>query len=224
MTPATFVKRIRADFEAHRNPVDAGPMSKYMLFKFPFLGIRAPQCTALLKPLFAEAKPWVDERFLDAVSKALWKLPEREYHHAGAYLLHRFQPRLTPVSIALLRELIQKNSWWDTVDALASRCVGPLVLRYPRLRGEMDAWSMDEDFWIRRCAIIHQLGYKEKTDVERLFRYCVENAADKEFFIRKAIGWALRQYARTDAQAVVEFIGEHPEFSNLSKREALKHC
>ena len=175
-------------------------------------------------PLIVEAKPSIDEPFLRDASTALWQLPEREHHYAAMMLLDRHKTKLTPVSISLLRELIQKNSWWDSVDALASHCVGTLVLRHPRLQGEMDAWSEDEDFWIRRCAIIHQIHSKEKTDAGRLFRYCVANAAGKEFLIRKAIGWALRQYAYTDAKAVVEFVAEHPELSNLSKREALKHC
>ena len=224
MGPALLVKRIRADFEANRNPVDAVPMAKYMLHKFPFFGIRAPQCRALLKPLFIEAKPSINEAFLHDAARALFKLPEREYHHAAASLLNQFRATLTPVSVGLLRELIQKNSWWDTVDALSAQCVGAMVLRHTRLQGEMDAWAADTDFWIRRCAIIHQLSFREKTDVERLFAYCEANAADKEFFIRKAIGWALRQYARTDARAVMRFVAEHPELSNLSKREALKHC
>ena len=224
MTAALLVKRIRADFEANRNPLDAVPMAKYMLHKFPFLGIRAPQCRALLKPLFIEAKPSINEAFLHDAARALFKLPEREYHCAAVVLLDQFRATLTPVSIGLLRELIQKNSWWDTVDALSSHSVGALVLRYPRLQGEMDAWAADADFWVRRCAIIHQLSYREKTDIARLCAYCEANAADKEFFIRKAIGWALRQYARTDARAVMRFVAEHPELSNLSKREALKHC
>ena len=221
---AAFVKRIRADFEANRNPVNAAPMAKYMLNQFPFLGIHMPQCRALLTPAMLEFKPWIDEKFLEHAARAMFRLPEREYHHAAVMLLDRFQSKLTRVSIALLRELIQKNSWWDTVDALSTRCVGPLVLRYPRLQGEMDAWSTDADLWIRRCAIVHQLRHKSRTDVERLFSYCVANAADKDFFIRKAIGWALRYHARTDARAVVEFVAEHPELSNLSKKEALKHC
>ena len=224
MTSTAFVKAVRNAFEAHRNAELAGPMSKYLLNKFPFLGLRMPVMTAAMDPIVKSVKPFVDETFLRQAARALWRLPEREYHHAAAYLLHKYEKRLTAVSITLLRELIQTKSWWDSVDALATRCVGPLVLRYPRLQGEMDAWSRDEDFWVRRVAIIHQLGYRERTGAERLFTYCSANAWDQEFFIRKAIGWALRQYARTDARAVMEFVELHPELSNLSKREALKHC
>jgi 3-methyladenine DNA glycosylase AlkD len=221
MKPAAdLVRAIRKDLESRRNPELAAPMSRYLLNKFPFLGIRTPDLVAAMKPFLSVS----DEAVLADVARRLWKLREREYHHAAAYMLHRKQKFLTPVIVPLLRELIQTNSWWDTVDALATRCVGPLVSRYPRLAAEMDAWSVDEDFWIRRTAIIHQLSFREQTDVDRLFGFCVANAADREFFIRKAIGWALRQYARTDARAVVRFVASHPELSSLSKREALKHC
>jgi 3-methyladenine DNA glycosylase AlkD len=219
-----LVTAVRREFRANRNAELAAPMSRYMLGKFPFLGIRTPDMLSLLRPLADLHKPKTDEQFLSAVSRALWKLPEREFHHAAAYLLYRHNKLLTPVSLPLLRELIQTNPWWDSVDAIATRCVGPLVLRYPKLQAEMDAWSTDPDMWIRRCAIIHQLSYRDRTDTERLFEYCAVNASDKEFFIRKAIGWALRQYAKTDARAVVRFVESHPELSNLSKREALKHC
>jgi 3-methyladenine DNA glycosylase AlkD len=219
-----FVAAVQREFDANRNPELAVPMAKYMLGKFPFLGIRTPHMVSLLRPIADLHKPHIDEPFLAKTSRAMWKLPEREYHHAAAYFLYRHNKLLTPVSLPLLRELIQTNQWWDSVDALATRCLGPLVLRYPKLRGEMDAWSTDPDMWIRRCAIIHQLSYRDRTDVERLFEYCTANASDKEFFIRKAIGWALRQYARTDARAVVRYVKSHPELSNLSKREALKHC
>ncbi len=224
MKPVAFVRAIRKDLEARRNPELAAPMARYMLDKFPFLGLRTPDLNAALHPHFLAARPAMDEEFLREASRLLWKLPEREFHHGAAYLLHREQKRMSAVSLTWLRELIQKNAWWDSVDALSTRCVGPLVLRHPKLQAEMDAWSVDEDFWIRRCAIIHQLGFKERTDAGRLFEYCVANAADREFFIRKAVGWALRQYARTDARAVVRFVEAHPELSNLSKREALKHC
>lgn len=199
-------------------------MRSYLLGQFPFLGIPTPQRRALLKPILAEAKPWINEAFMQRVSRAFWNLPEREYHHAAITLLDGFPSKLSPVSLPLLRELIQTKPWWDTVDTLSRHCVAQLVLRYPALRAEMDAWSEDENRWIRRCAIVHQILYKEKSDVERLFEYCTANAGDPDFFIRKAIGWALRQYAYTDARAVVEFVESHPELSNLSKREALKHC
>ena len=217
-----FVLQVRAAFEAERNPAQAEPMARYMRNLFPFLGLKTPQYLALFQPLLKNARPYIDERFLAAAAKALWKLPEREFHHAANELLDRHEKVLTPASLPMLRGLIETNSWWDTVDTLSTRVVGPLVARHPDLQLEMDAWSRDGNFWVRRCAILHQLNYKQETDTVRLFRYCKKNARDEEFFIRKAIGWALRQYARTDPRAVVEFVKAHPELSGLSRREALK--
>jgi 3-methyladenine DNA glycosylase AlkD len=117
-----------------------------------------------------------------------------------------------------------EKSWWDSIDALTGQVVGPLVLRFPELKKEMDRCSRHPNFWLRRSAILHQLAYKDQTDPERLFGYCLNNAANPEFFIRKAIGWALRQYAHTDPQAVYNFVDNHRDrLSPLSIREALKH-
>lgn len=100
--------------------------------------------------------------------------------------------------------------------------VGPLVRANPLLRKTMDDWISSENFWLARTAILHQLHYKKETDADRLFSYCLRRAADTEFFIRKAIGWALREYSKTDAQAVRQFVRNHPELSGLSTREAMK--
>lgn len=218
---AAFVRAVDKAYREACDPALADPMSKYMRYRFPFLGLPSPRQKEALQPLLRKD---FDEPFLIHASASLWKKPEREFHYAGTLLLAKNHRKLSPASLAHLRMGIEMNSWWDTVDTLSSRVVGPLVLRYPKLAAEMDEWSHDANFWIRRCAIIHQLAFKERTDVERLFAYCAANANDKEFFIRKAIGWALRQYARTDPRAIVEFVQQHSELSGLSRREALKHC
>ncbi len=123
-----------------------------------------------------------------------------------------------------MRELITTKSWWDTVDTLAAHTVGPLVAAHPELADTMDAWVGDENMWLSRTAILHQLRYKERTDAERLFRYCTARAGHKDFFIRKAVGWALREYAYTDPDGVRAYISEHRDnLSPLSVREASKH-
>jgi 3-methyladenine DNA glycosylase AlkD len=129
-----------------------------------------------------------------------------------------------PVGLPVLRRLIVTHSWWDTVDALASHSVGPLVRRQPELARELDDWSVSENLWLRRTALIYQLGYKERTDAARLFAYVDRMAHEKEFFIRKAIGWALRQYARTAPAEVKAFLlPRRQKLSGLSWREATKH-
>lgn len=135
----------------------------------------------------------------------------REVRHAPASFL------------ATLRWLVTHKSWWDTVDSLA-HSTGILVQAHPELVDAMDTWIDDKNFWVARVAILHQLSYKHDTDATRLFDYCARRATDTEFFIRKAIGWALRQYARTDMPAVKDFVASHPELSPLSAREALKHA
>jgi len=120
------------------------------------------------------------------------------------------------------RILLTTKSWWDTVDALAANVVGPLVRANPPLVAVMDEWIVDGDHWLVRTAILHQLHARGRTDTDRLFGYCTRRAGDREFFVRKAIGWALREYSKTDAAAVRQFVTTHPELSPLSAREALR--
>src|SRR5262249_25589456 len=130
----------------------------------------------------------------------------------------------TPTLLPTVAELITTKSWWDTVDTLASDTVGPMVRNHPELLSTMDEWVRDDNLWIARTAILHQLSYKEDTDADRLFRYCLAQAGHRDFFIRKAIGWALRQYAHTNPEAVRAFLAGHGDLlSPLSVREAGKH-
>jgi 3-methyladenine DNA glycosylase AlkD len=126
--------------------------------------------------------------------------------------------------ITTARYLIVTRSWWDTVDALAAHLVGSLVRRHPGLVSTMDEWIDDDNLWVIRTALLHQLTYREATDHVRLFDYCLRQAHHRDFFIRKAIGWALRSYARTAPDDVRRFVGRHePVLAPLSVREALKH-
>lgn len=223
MTPTEFVRQARAALEPHRDPAQAEPMARYMKNRFPFLGLKRPRLEPLLKPLVARSKGH-DEAWLHEAARGLWELPEREFQYAAVAVLHANRKTLSGRSLELAEALLQAKSWWDSVDALTGSVVGPLVARIPELGAEMDRWSRHPNFWVRRSAILHQLGYKGQTDPERLFRSCLENAPDEEFFIRKAIGWALRQYAYTDPEAVHAFVEAHrARLSPLSVREALKH-
>lgn len=126
--------------------------------------------------------------------------------------------------LPVTRHLITTVSWWDTVDALAAHVVGGLVAADPKLTADMDAWIVDDDLWVARTALLHQLRYKDHTDTRRLFAYCLRQSGHTDFFIRKAIGWCLREYAKTDPEAVREFLArERGRFAPLSVREALKN-
>lgn len=224
MTSAEFVEQVEIDFELVANPIQAVPMAAYMKNHFSFLGIPQPKRNQLLKPLFAKIKGKVDETWLHQAALSLWALPEREFQYVASELLWEGRKVLSPKSLELAEELLVQKSWWDSVDSLCSDLIGPLVLRFPELKTEMDRFSSHPNFWLRRVALIHQLSYKDQTDAERLFEYCLANATDQEFFVRKGMGWALRQYAYTNPTAVYEFVEQYKDkLSALTIREALKH-
>ena len=162
-----------------------------------------------------------DEAGFDHLLRALWAEPEREFSYAATDLVRRWVGVASAEFLPSLRWAITTRPWWDTVDGLAPS-VGALAVRYPLVVDELDRWNAAEDKWLVRVSIIYQLGRGAATDTGRLFANCAAQQAHPDFFVRKAIGWALRDYARTDAAAVRGFVGAHPDLSPLSKREALK--
>jgi 3-methyladenine DNA glycosylase AlkD len=218
---ATVLRRLVDTFEPAADPERAASMAAYMRDQFPFLGIPGPLQKSLGRQVLAGlARP--DEAAVRAVALGCWALPEREYRYFACGYLRRYVKACSADLLPVVRELIVTQPWWDTVDALAAHVVGPLVLRYPPLVATMDAWVADEDMWLARTALLHQLTYKADTDVPRLFDYCLRQAGHRDFFIRKAIGWALREYAWTNPAAVRSFVAGTP-LSGLSRREALKN-
>jgi 3-methyladenine DNA glycosylase AlkD len=215
--------RLTKTFEAARDPDRAVHTAAYMRDQFPFLGIGSPERRALHRTVVA-GLPTPTEDELGTVVRRCWELPEREYQYFACDLL-RAQLRVPgPGFLDTTRALITTKSWWDTVDPLATRFVGGLVRRHPQLTATMDAWSADDNLWLVRTAILHQLNYGSDTDTERLFGYCTRQAGHRDFFVRKAIGWALRHYARTDPEGVRAYLAEHGDrLSPLSVREAAKH-
>jgi 3-methyladenine DNA glycosylase AlkD len=219
----TLHDRLVAGYGAARDPAAAEPMRAYMRDQFPFLGIRKAARRALFREVLA-GLPRPDEEDLRAVALGCWELPEREYQYFACDLLRRDTKACSAEFLPTVATLVTTKSWWDTVDTLASNVVGSIVARHPAAVSTMDAWAADENMWLARTAILHQLRYADRTDPDRLFGYCLALASHRDFFIRKAIGWALRQYARTDPAAVRGFVAEHvDELSPLSVREATKH-
>lgn len=218
---AEIVARLRAAFEPAADPVRAAGTAAYLRNQFPLLGLPTPERRRLVAGALAGLAP-PSEAELAAVARALWAEPEREFQHTACDYLRAHVKVAGSSFIEVVRELVTTKSWWDTVDSLAAHTAGPLVRRHPDLTPVMDAWAADADFWVARTAILHQLGFKAATDADRLFRYCRLRASDREFFLRKAVGWALRQYAAVDARAVEDFVRSTPELSGLSVREAMK--
>ena len=216
------VARWRAAFEPAADPERAGPMAAYMKGHFPFLGLTSPQRRTLARTALAEL-PAPEEADVAALAAAAWALDPREYQYAAVDYAVRWVRRCSAAFLPVAEGLITTKSWWDTVDLLAANVVGPLVLATPALRTEMDRWLASDDLWLTRSALLHQLKWRGDTDADWLFAACLARAGDTDFFLRKAIGWALREYSKTDEAAVRRFVADHDaELSGLSKREALK--
>ena len=213
---------LATDLRAAGDPDKASKMQAYMKDQFLFLGVTSPERKALEKPLLRASKTAHIDDVLD-IADLCWDQSEREFQYVGSDLLRAREKQLRPGDLERLRDLIATKSWWDTVDALASHPVGTLIARFPELAVVMDDWIAESDIWLARTAILHQLFYKHDVDEERLFAYVERRAADTEFFIRKALGWALRSYGRVAPDAVRTFVRAHEHLSGLTKREALKH-
>jgi 3-methyladenine DNA glycosylase AlkD len=222
MTPDPLVERLAAAYEHARDPEAATAMAAYMRDQFPFVGIKTTPRRAIDRQIVAGLDPPTEER-LRVVAEECWRRPEREYQYFATEYLARHVAVCSAEALGWIRPLITTKSWWDTVDALAANVVGEIVRRHDGQAARMDQWVDDPDLWLARTAILHQLRWKAATDADRLFRYCLARAGDREFFIRKAIGWALREYSKTDPDAVETFVAHHETaLSGLSRREALK--
>ncbi len=224
MSTKKLIEGLAQQFIAAQDPLVAAQQSAYMRNQFPFHGIKKPLRAHIQKIVFKE-HPLETEKELIQSLERLWAMPEREYQFAALDLAYHYKRLWTPHMLVVCEKLIRTKSWWDTVDCIAPKLVGTLLGRYPDLLSTMDEWIDDEYMWIRRSALIYQLSYRQNTDKNRLFRYCQKRMGEKEFFIRKAIGWSLRQYARTNPLEVKRFIIKKKDaLSPLSYREAGKYC
>lgn len=216
-----YVTAVQILLEQNANPTQAAPMKKYMRDQFEYLGIKSPQLKALFRQITkAQGLPGIQE--LDEIVHELWELPQREYQYLAIGLMERLEKKLPPQSIKTLEYMITHKSWWDTVDNV-SHTVGVLFKNYPEVREKYLAkWRASKNFWLRRTAILFQLDYKEQTDFDLLREIILENLGSDEFFINKAIGWSLRQYARVNPTSVRKFV-QSASLHSLSRREAMKH-
>lgn len=210
-----------SDLEQHRNELLAESMSKYMQDKFRFLGVRGATRTEIYKKYFPDARKTktIDWDFVENC----WNKEEREFQYVVVYYLKAMQKFLKREDISRLKYLIVTKSWWDTVDLLA-KVVGSLIIRIEGYDQIMLEWSKDSNIWLRRVAILYQLSLKDKVDKQVLDKILVNNLGDSEFFINKAVGWALRDYSKYNPEWVREFIKKNKEnMANLSIREASKY-
>ena len=209
------------DLEENRNEFLAESMSKYMQDKFRFLGVRGATRTEIYKKYFPDARKTktIDWDFVENC----WNKEEREFQYVVVYYLKAMQKFLKREDISRLKYLIVTKSWWDTVDLLA-KVIGSLIIRIKGYDQIMLEWSKDSNIWLRRVAILYQLSLKDKVDKQVLDEILVNNLGDSEFFINKAVGWALRDYSKYNPEWVREFIKKNKEnMDNLSIREASKY-
>jgi len=218
------VAHVRSALAARANPEKAAGMQAYMKTDMPFYGVQKPGRVEIFRHL-KRAFPPTDRDEYEALATALWELPHREEKYLALAVAASFGDFIVPDSVALYERFIVEGAWWDFVDETATHLIRELVLEFPAESWPaVDTWIGHENLWKRRSAILCQVGAKEHTDTDRLFRYCESRAHETEFFIRKAIGWALRDYARTDPEEVARFVERRrEELSDLSFREATKH-
>lgn len=222
-----MVDGIRAALAGGGDPGKAVQQQAYMKSALPYRGFSAPELKVLLRPLLASYVPESRQEW-EATVLDLWDhaTHREEWYAAIAVARHRrARTWLDPESLPLWRHLITTGAWWDVVDETATHLVGDVLLGHPLdVTPLMDEWADDDDLWVRRTAVICQVGHRERTDRNLLMRAVEANLDDTTFWLRKAIGWALRDYARTDAESVWDLVdGLGPRMSPLSRREATKH-
>lgn len=210
-------------FERHGHAEQAVQMKAYMKNLFEFYGIKSTERRELQLAFLAEhGEPLA---FDMALFESLWDAEQREYQYFGLDMMRKQAKKVEEKDLALIEKLIISKSWWDTVDGLASWVCGPYFLKFPqKMKPTTNAWAESENMWLRRTSILFQLGYKQKTNTNLLFDHIEKNLGTKAFFINKAIGWSLREYAKTDAQLVADYVKQmESKLHPLSIREALKH-
>jgi 3-methyladenine DNA glycosylase AlkD len=210
-------------FEKAAVASDRMPMIKYMKGHFDFYGVRSPKRKELFREIL-KSNGIPPQQLAIKIILDLMNHPKREMNYAAIDLALRVQKKYSqPEDLQWIREIILTRSWWDTVDGIAPNILGKFLQNYPELRDPcLKDFIQSDNIWLQRSTLLFQLRYKQDTDQDILFTLCKSLSYSKEFFIQKAIGWALRQYAYTNKEAVYDFVEGH-SLSNLSKREALKH-
>lgn len=218
-----FIQDLTKTFEAHSNPEFAAQMKTYLRDKFELYGIKTKPRRELLKEV--SNKHILELRdSIRIVVFDLYDLPYREMHMCATELFEKYlRKSYKKEDIDGIEALITRNSWWDTVDFIAKQILGRYLLIYPEeTETVIKKFSDSDNMWLNRSAIIFQLGYKEKTNQTILYHECIKHRDSEEFFIQKAIGWSLREYGKTNPEAVKDFVLNN-DLAPLSHREALKN-
>ena len=218
-----FILALETAFKQNGNPENAFAMAKYMKNNFPFFGIKTEERRRIFKEIWKENKEEVSANARE-IALALYSKPEREFHYCAIeILIKELKRNYKKEDIQLFEKLINHNSWWDSVDTTAKYILGEYLLEFPlETKNVIERFSESENMWLNRSAILFQLGYKQKTNADFLFSECIKQAHSKEFFIQKAIGWALREYAKSNPETVTAFV-KRSNLKPLSTKEALRN-
>jgi 3-methyladenine DNA glycosylase AlkD len=221
MNAETYFLPLRKAFEAHSNSGAAVFMSSYLKGQFPFYGLTSPLRRELQKKFYKE-NGYPPSNMLDEYVRYTWQADEREWQYVGMEMAVHFCRKPGEAMLQMAEFMVANKSWWDTVDLIATKIAGEVLSQHPGLiPAYPDRWIASDNIWLKRTALLFQLKYKKSTDTELLFSYIQQCASMKEFFIRKAIGWALREYSRTASDIVQGFV-DSQGLSGLSRKEALK--
>lgn len=217
-----YINNLISEFEKNANPLFASQMKAYMKGQFEYYGVKSPDRKQIAKEFYSKYGMLADKDLKDFI-KGIWALPQRELKYTAIELMDKKIKVMDESWVDFAAELLVFESWWDTVDGISANISGKLLQKFPHLAEKKSLeWSNSGNMWLQRMAILFQLKYKSKTNTKLLSKYIEQHIESKEFFIRKAIGWSLREYAKTNPQWVVEFCENHPKLSGLSRREALK--
>lgn len=218
-----FILALESAFTANKNPKNAFAMAKYMKNNFTFFGIKTEERRRIFKEIWKENKQEVSAN-TGAIVSELYSKIEREFHYCAIeILIKEGKGKYKKEDIQLIEKLISDNSWWDSVDTIAKYILGQYLTEFPlETKKVIERFSTAKNMWLNRSAILFQLGYKQKTNADFLFSECLKHSHSKEFFIQKAIGWALREYAKTSPEDVIKFVKSN-DLKKLSTKEALKN-
>lgn len=218
-----FTLALETAFKQNKNPKNAFAMAKYMKNNFTFFGIKTEERRRIFREIWKENKQEVSAN-TGAIVSELYSKTEREFHYCAIEILTKeSKGNYKKEDIQLIEKLLINNSWWDSVDTISKYILGQYLTEFPlETKKVIERFSTAENMWLNRSVILFQLGYKQKTNADFLFSECLKHSHSKEFFIQKAIGWALREYAKTNPEAVIEFVKSN-DLKKLSTKEALKN-
>ncbi len=217
-----FIESLEAKFQQNSNPENAFAMAKYMRNLFTFFGIKTEDRRLIFKTIWKENQEEISESPRE-IALELYSKAQRELHYCAIeILIKKLKGNYKKEDIQLIENLIITNSWWDSVDTIAKNILGEYLLEFPtEIQAVMERFSNSENMWLNRSALLFQLGYKHKTNFELLQSECEKHKNSNAFFIQKAIGWSLREYAKTNPQIVINYV-INTNLKPLSRKEALK--